>query len=638
MMSVREGSSELTIHRGDEEITVRLARQFIVGSRSDADLVVPDAPPTHFVINPGKSGSLLLVIEQAERVLLNGAPARQAQRLAHGDAIRVGGVRLTYSSPSDSNPQLALTREPTQAASGGAAVSGRSSVVDSQMISWFNAESDLFRALRTIYQLSSLAHSASSESALLEGALDLALQGGRASQGAVVSRGEAGDVVPLFVRRPEGADATPNFALDQVLLVLSKGHTSVVGPPAHAPTLVVPIVRPGQAPEGALCLQRGAEGGAFTTHEIELVVSMGRQLGLALERVRMLKTLRSSALDLHRLQRRHEAVVGAISEGLVLVDRSGTLEPLSPRGRELLVRVLGHDLRPGERLEPDGALQRVVSRVAASATRGDAIVEIDVSDERVVRVEASRVDALEGAVVLVLSDVSRERELEDQNREAEARLLTDTVRAREQRRIGQDLHDGVCQQIVGIQMLAKGLERELALAHRPEAAKATEIVALLRQVAEEARSLAKGLTAVALQERSFLLALQELITMFRRLSPAMTFGFETDGTMPPIHAEVATQLYHIAQEALNNACKHSGATTVNVQLSCDDVVVLTVEDDGVGLPANLEGKGGMGVGNMRHRARLIGATLEIAPGRSGGTRVLCTLSNDFTSRGGTPKL
>ncbi|MBX3471739.1 MAG: sensor histidine kinase [Planctomycetes bacterium] len=630
MGTVGEGTAELTIQRGGEEMTVRLARQFIVGSRPDADLVVAGVPPTHFVINPSKHGALMLVLEHPERVAVNGRPARQAQRLSHGDAIEVQGVRLKYSSPSDSHPEMALSREPTPRST--SLRDANASILDSQNISWFTSESDLYRALRTIYQLGSLSHAASSESALLEGALTLTMQGGRASEGAIVGRGEDGGVVPLFVRRPEGAGSASTFALDQVLVALTSGHTSVVGPPEHLPTLCAPIVRPGSQPEGALCLKRAPGAPAFTTHEVELAVSVGRQLGSALERVRVLKSLRSSSLELSRLQRRHEAVLCAISEGLVLVGADRKLEPLSARGRELLAHALGREPRPGELLDEDGPLARPVNR--ALAGEADPWLELETGDERTIRVSAARVASLE-AVVLVLSDVSQQRELEDRGREAEARLLTDVVRAREQRRIGQDLHDGVCQQLVGIQMLTKGLERELALAHREESTKAGEIVALLRQAAEEARSLARGLSTMALQERSFVLALEDLVTTYRRLSPHIAFSLESTGTMPPIDAEVATQLYHVVQEALSNACKHSGAAAISVDLACTpDGVVVAVADDGGGIPPGAERKGGMGLGNMRHRARRIGATLELEPGARGGTRVVCSLRTDAEQRGG----
>ncbi len=629
-MSVRGSVSELTILRGEEEMTVRLARQFIVGSRPDADLVLPDGAPTLFVINPGKHGALMLVFEQAQAVKVNGLPARQAQRLAHGDAIEAFGVRLKYSSPSDSNPEMSLSREPTPRANSVGEL--RSSIVDSQNMSWFTAESDLYRSFRTLYQLSSLAHSASSESALLEGALDLAVQGAGARQGAIVGRGDGGEVVPMFVRRPADVGPAPNFALDQVLVALAKGHTSVVGPPENPPTLCAPIVRPGSAPEGALCIKRADDEAAFSTHDVELIASIGRQLGFALERVRMIKTLRSNGLELSRLQRRHEAVLRAISEGLVLVSADGLLDPLSQRGRELLVQLLGREPLPGERVHQHPLLAEVVTR----ASQGDdgLVEELEGADGHVFRVAATRAEDLD-AVVLVMSDVSTQRELEDRTREAEARLLTDMVRVREQRRIGQDLHDGVCQQLVGLQMLAKGLERELALAHRPEASKVAEMGALLRQTAEEARSLAKGLSAVALQERSFVLALEDLVTTYRQLAPRIAITLETTGTLPALDAEVATQVYHVVQEALSNACKHSRATAVGVFLTCaSNGVIVAIEDDGAGLPPNAERRGGMGLGNMRHRARMIGATLELGPGARGGTRVMFALRTDLGPNGG----
>jgi two-component system CheB/CheR fusion protein len=90
---------------------------------------------------------------------------------------------------------------------------------------------------------------------------------------------------------------------------------------------------------------------------------------------------------------------------------------------------------------------------------------------------------------------------------------------------------------------------------------------------------------------------------------------------------VATNLYRIAQEAVNNALKHGKATKVDITLAAHDgVVELAVANNGRALPPeSRRANGGMGLNVMRHRAAMIGATLAIGPGPRKGVRVACTL-------------
>jgi signal transduction histidine kinase len=88
----------------------------------------------------------------------------------------------------------------------------------------------------------------------------------------------------------------------------------------------------------------------------------------------------------------------------------------------------------------------------------------------------------------------------------------------------------------------------------------------------------------------------------------------------------ATDFYRIAQEAISNAAKHSGARSIELKLLTDvDRVVVTIEDDGYGMPKWAETRGGMGLKIMRYRASIIGAALDIGPREGGGTVVRCTL-------------
>ena len=96
---------------------------------------------------------------------------------------------------------------------------------------------------------------------------------------------------------------------------------------------------------------------------------------------------------------------------------------------------------------------------------------------------------------------------------------------------------------------------------------------------------------------------------------------------------VATHLYHIAQEAISNAVKHGKARRVSVSLtSADGALTLTVWDDGAGLPAEPK-SGGCGLRIMRHRARMIGASLALGSHQGAGTVVTCVLRHPEIDQG-----
>jgi len=99
---------------------------------------------------------------------------------------------------------------------------------------------------------------------------------------------------------------------------------------------------------------------------------------------------------------------------------------------------------------------------------------------------------------------------------------------------------------------------------------------------------------------------------------------------PPVlirESDVATHLYHIAQEAVNNSLKHSRPRRILIHLAGGDAPFLRIEDDGVGsheLWSGAPGAKGMGLLIMSYRAKMIGGALEIGPGLDGGTSVSCT--------------
>jgi PAS domain S-box-containing protein len=195
----------------------------------------------------------------------------------------------------------------------------------------------------------------------------------------------------------------------------------------------------------------------------------------------------------------------------------------------------------------------------------------------------------------------------------------------EQRRIGQDLHDSLCQHLTGTAFASRALQEKLASQSLPESADAAQIADFVNQAITQARNLARGLSPVELEREGLSAALQQL-----GLSIQTLFGipcqFTGDETSLIRDKAVATHLYRIAQEAVANAVKHGKPEHIWMTLqSVNGGVTLTVKDDGIGLPVAPDGHKGMGLHFMRYRARMIGATLDVqrAPGK--GTLVTCSI-------------
>jgi PAS domain S-box-containing protein len=192
--------------------------------------------------------------------------------------------------------------------------------------------------------------------------------------------------------------------------------------------------------------------------------------------------------------------------------------------------------------------------------------------------------------------------------------------AREQRRIAYDLHDSVGQQLVGIALCAKLLEEQLRGERHSEADKAGMIVKLVNDAARQARLTARTLEG-ADGVGDLKTALQSLsISVSRNCSVKATVTAE--GSSLPISPPVAAQLYRIVQEAVHNAVEHGAAREVQINLASNDqVMVLTIRDNGKGFDANANGNG-MGLRIMRYRAQCIGGSCDVQSS-SEGTVVRC---------------
>ena len=229
--------------------------------------------------------------------------------------------------------------------------------------------------------------------------------------------------------------------------------------------------------------------------------------------------------------------------------------------------------------------------------------------------EAGRI---QGGVV-VFSDISPRRLLEKQIAE---------ISDREQRRIGQDLHDSLCQQLVSTGFAVELLREKLERRSLPEAAEAEAIAEMIQGGISQARRLARGLYPVRLEVDGLASALEEFAATVQARNNVLCH-FSCDEPVL-IYDEVAgNNLYRIAQEAINNAIKHSSCRNISIGLGAvEDEVTLTVKDDGVGFPVSTDHGSGMGLHIMNYRAKMIGASLDIRRGAAGGTIVICSFHNE----------
>ena len=331
-----------------------------------------------------------------------------------------------------------------------------------------------------------------------------------------------------------------------------------------------------------------------------------------------LLVLRPALRRLHRAvelalrgARQRAALLAALPEPVVLLTRDGQLQDslvpptASPGALAHLQGFLSGPHAP--------AAQRLLREVGDDTT----VRALDIGPGPSDRRYELRLSRYHGDTVLALMhDVTEQRLLE--------RRMLDAV-ARAQQQMGSDLHDGVCQQLTGLLLLAQALE---GAARRGEAialADLTQLREYLAAGALEVRQVSQSLYPVVLSQHGLVDALHQLCDSVRALH---RIPCTCHTSLARVSLEgAAIHLYRIAQEAVANAVRHARCTTITVELTrTESDLVLTITDDGTGLPASPARRPpGMGLHSMSHRAEAIGAFLSIHPRDGGGTVVRCAL-------------
>jgi len=227
-----------------------------------------------------------------------------------------------------------------------------------------------------------------------------------------------------------------------------------------------------------------------------------------------------------------------------------------------------------------------------------------------------REDGIGTGISIAVRNITERRRLEREILE---------VAARERQTIGRDLHDGLGQELTGVALMLRGLATRIQKECPGVIAQVNEVVGLVNQSIDTARTLARGLLPVNKERGGLSNALRALADRSRAL-----YGFESRfqaevAEEVPLNEATASHLFRIAQEALTNTARHSRATAVSVCLTVTRTrFSLRVTDDGVGLSDAARSGSGMGLKIMKYRAAMIGANIEIGPNDPHGTVVCVT--------------
>ena len=329
---------------------------------------------------------------------------------------------------------------------------------------------------------------------------------------------------------------------------------------------------------------------------------------------------RDSDVRLRRSEELLRATTANTADTLVLVDTSLRVRFINKSiGGMRIEEIIGCGI---EVLLPDEARESVVGKLRHILETGaTATYEFESSSGGQVRYFENRAvlvrdDGVKTGISISTRDITERKRLEQE--------ILD-ISGRERQSIGRDLHDGLGQELTGVALMLRGLSGRLQQSCPEAMDSVDEIVGLVNQSIENARSLAHGLLPVRTETGGLVFALRELASRSRDLY-GMDVSFRAE-VWPELTLDEtdASHLYRIAQEALTNSARHGHATRVDIFLLVTrSTFLLCISDNGEGFRPPTSPYSGMGLKIMQYRAGIIGASFEIAPNEPRGTVVRVT--------------
>ena len=212
--------------------------------------------------------------------------------------------------------------------------------------------------------------------------------------------------------------------------------------------------------------------------------------------------------------------------------------------------------------------------------------------------------------------------------EARKRLEAEVAAAveSEQLRLGQELHEGLGQELTGIAYLMAALQRALSGSSSAQAREALRLEQMITRSIERTRSLAKAFYPVEMETLGLLASLEEIADGARS-----SFGVDCvvsiaeDSVCAELRGPLAIQFFRIAQEAVLHAVERRRARCVEITATVEGGnLVMIVADDGAGLLLDLDEVAGAELRIMRYRAGIVGGSLEVRSQHGGGTLLVCS--------------
>ena len=363
----------------------------------------------------------------------------------------------------------------------------------------------------------------------------------------------------------------------------------------------------------------------FPLEAAQFLDSAAPLVGEALQRFSLEAELRESEERFRSLFEGHQAVMLLVDpESGAIIDANEAAERFYGFSRSRLTTLSIQDLSvqppPPVRSGAAGAVQGLDHRTVF-------LQRLASGEIRTVEVHSSPIAVRERTLLFsIIHDITERRLLE--------RQVLD-IGDRERQRIGRDLHDSLGGGLSGLAMVSKALAQSLARSSIPEAAIAEEIVQGINEAVGRTRSIARGLCPVGLSAFGFVSGVEELA---RSVEKRHQIQCQVRGPRDVVIEKdfVASHLFQIVEEAVNNAVRHGQAREIEITLERQPGgMSLRVRDDGVGLPKDVDRSPGMGLRTMRYRAGVMGATFEIHSPATGGTVVSCLLPAAGPSSGTT---
>lgn len=326
---------------------------------------------------------------------------------------------------------------------------------------------------------------------------------------------------------------------------------------------------------------------------------------------------------LREQQQRLAAILNTAADAIITLDRSGIIQSVNPATERMFgyeaaemvgqnIHLLLHTPSPPN---GDSVLQRYLQSGDKSLVASGLEMQGRRKDGNIIPIEVTLSESSPGQQFTgIFRDLTRRRELEYEVVE---------IASLEQRRIGQDLHDTIGQELTALELLAGDLLDTLQSSPTLIPQLIGRIISGLSRCKTALRAVIRGLLPVPIDNLGLMAALADLAERATQESK-IDCTFEYDRPIVVADNSTATHLYLIAQEAVHNAIKHAHPRRIRIRLEANELLSLCVEDDGIGMQDTITNPG-LGLRIMRNRAAILGATLEFEPAKPTGTRITCTL-------------